>query len=274
MARVLAVLNRSSTAGSVLHTARLVANRLGEDDAWAILPRPHQDPDFMPTEEVMTSDRRDAFEQASDRTAREVREVVAAWQSSRDVSHGSRFAEIVGEPARTVALEARRASVIVIGHPLDDDDNDVKAAFHAALFESETSVVSTPIEMPSNLGSRPAIAWEPSAALERAIATAWPMLKNAEQVTLLRAHERPDGEDPAFASLLDRLGAEGVATVTEEIEPEPRHVGDAVLGAAVQLGTDLLIMGAYTHNPIREWLRAGATRELIQHARLPLLMHH
>jgi nucleotide-binding universal stress UspA family protein len=42
----------------------------------------------------------------------------------------------------------------------------------------------------------------------------------------------------------------------------------------VTLEADLLMMGAYGHTRLREWILGGATRELLVKGALPILMLH
>ena len=64
----------------------------------------------------------------------------------------------------------------------------------------------------------------------------------------------------------------------------PRELHALPIGAAYsarccsdkahELGADLLVMGAYQHSPLREWLLGGVTRHMLANADLPLLLRH
>lgn len=51
-------------------------------------------------------------------------------------------------------------------------------------------------------------------------------------------------------------------------------MADALLLAARGHGADLLVMGAYAHNRIRELIFGGATLEALLDATMPVLMAH
>lgn len=51
-------------------------------------------------------------------------------------------------------------------------------------------------------------------------------------------------------------------------------VADALLLVARDQGADLLVMGAYAHNRIRELIFGGATLEALLDATMPVLMAH
>jgi nucleotide-binding universal stress UspA family protein len=47
-----------------------------------------------------------------------------------------------------------------------------------------------------------------------------------------------------------------------------------LLARCIDVHADLLVMGAYGHSRLREWVLGGATRHVLQHAQLPLLLRH
>ena len=53
-----------------------------------------------------------------------------------------------------------------------------------------------------------------------------------------------------------------------------RPLGAALLRKAHELGADMLVMGAYQHSPLREFLLGGVTRHMLSHADLPVLLRH
>jgi nucleotide-binding universal stress UspA family protein len=51
-------------------------------------------------------------------------------------------------------------------------------------------------------------------------------------------------------------------------------VGEVLLSEAHALQCDLLVMGGYSHAPIREHLFGGVTYFVIEHATVPVLLSH
>ncbi|HEY9132866.1 MAG TPA: universal stress protein [Dyella sp.] len=51
-------------------------------------------------------------------------------------------------------------------------------------------------------------------------------------------------------------------------------IGPTLLDAVAENHADLLVMGAWGHSRFNEWVLGGATRYVLQHARLPVLMAH
>ena len=52
------------------------------------------------------------------------------------------------------------------------------------------------------------------------------------------------------------------------------YSGSITLSAATDLQADLLVMGGYTHGPIRQRVFGGVTRHVLKHASVPVLMVH
>jgi nucleotide-binding universal stress UspA family protein len=55
--------------------------------------------------------------------------------------------------------------------------------------------------------------------------------------------------------------------------PTSNIVGAGLLVAANEFGCDLLVMGAYSHSRLRQLILGGVTRHVLEHAKIPLLMH-
>jgi nucleotide-binding universal stress UspA family protein len=51
-------------------------------------------------------------------------------------------------------------------------------------------------------------------------------------------------------------------------------VAESVLGAASDIGADLVVMGAWGHSRLRELALGGATREMLKRMTVPVLMSH
>jgi len=125
------------------------------------------------------------------------------------------------------------------------------------------------------VGERVLVAWNGSREATRAVHDALPLLKLASSVTVLSIdpeHDTGDripGADIALHLARHGVAAEGMSTVGLDIS-----VGDLLLSRAADLGADLIVMGAYGHSRVRELVLGGATRHILQHMTVPVLMSH
>ena len=56
-------------------------------------------------------------------------------------------------------------------------------------------------------------------------------------------------------------------------DPE-KHVADAIIEQSEELGTGMIVAGAFGHNRLREMLLGSVTRELLKKSPVPLLLAH
>ena len=119
------------------------------------------------------------------------------------------------------------------------------------------------------------IAWDMSRAAARAIGDALPMLKRAKAVHVLMV--RGEKEFPSVdgaSSLTDYLAAHDILPTTREVALEGRRIGRAILDGAAAVSADLVVMGAFGHSRLQEFVLGGATRDALDSTSIPLLMAH
>ena len=58
------------------------------------------------------------------------------------------------------------------------------------------------------------------------------------------------------------------------LEGSEWNAGGILLEQADALGSQLIIMGAYGHSRLREFVLGGTTRHMLNHAKLPVLFSH
>jgi nucleotide-binding universal stress UspA family protein len=86
--------------------------------------------------------------------------------------------------------------------------------------------------------------------------------------------EQEVAHDLPTAGICAALARHGVKCEgAEEVKPR-RAVGETLLACAQEFGADLLVMGCYGHTRWRELILGGATRHVLSHATLPVLMSH
>lgn len=124
-----------------------------------------------------------------------------------------------------------------------------------------------------------AIAWNGSAEAIRAVHDALPLLAKAKAVTVLHGEQQPPismlSWNPPF-DMVTYLERHGIACTSQLLDPgaDDVAIGSRLLDAASNAHAKLLIMGAYGHTRFNEWVLGGATRYVLGHATLPLLLRH
>lgn len=128
----------------------------------------------------------------------------------------------------------------------------------------------------TELGRKVTVAWNGGPNAARAIMSAIPLLRQAEQVDLVvyNAEFEGDlhGEQPGadMALYLARHGIKVEVTARDA----SANAGNALLAHAADRGSDMIVMGAFGHSRFREIVFGGATRTVLTSSPLPLWMAH
>jgi nucleotide-binding universal stress UspA family protein len=170
---------------------------------------------------------------------------------------------------------ARHFDMTVIGQDKDSATGDDNGFIVAALFGSARPVFVVPYihKGPAKL-EHAVVAWDGGLVAARALAAAMPLLERAQRVDVVTIP--PSGEPvddlPGF-NITRHLARHGVRAQLRQLPPAD-NVSEALLSYAVQSGADYLVMGAYGHSRLREFMLGGATREMLGSMTVPVLMAH
>jgi nucleotide-binding universal stress UspA family protein len=126
----------------------------------------------------------------------------------------------------------------------------------------------------SRVGARALVAWNGSREATRAVHDALPLLRRAEQVTVVSIDPGGDAERLPGGDIALHLARHGVNVQAATIAGADVVVGDLLLSYAADHEIDLIVMGAYGHTRLREMVLGGATRTLLRHMTVPVLMSH
>ena len=102
-----------------------------------------------------------------------------------------------------------------------------------------------------------------------------PFLQRSERTFLVtvEADGSPDvagtQQDGDLAQHLMHLG---IKTTHLRVKARGRSVSQVLVEEIVYAEADLLVMGAYGHSRVREWIFGSVTRDFLAHSPVPLLM--
>jgi nucleotide-binding universal stress UspA family protein len=178
------------------------------------------------------------------------------------------------EVGEQLMLHARHASLAIVGPPsIRKESMTTLGLSEDVIFASGRPSLLVPIDWPAHrIGKRIVVGWNGSREATRAIGDALPFLMDADQVHLLVI-----AEDKASAL----LGADPGADISQHLarydvpvllEHHQGVAGEVLLARARELDAEILVMGAYGHSKISEFIFGGATRTVLQGAELPVLL--
>ncbi len=128
-----------------------------------------------------------------------------------------------------------------------------------------------------DVGREILVAWNGSRESARALHDAMFLLPEAETVTIIEIDPpAPGAAAPAAsaAQVAAALTRRGIAAKAETETAGDIGVSDLLLSRAADLDVDLLVMGAYGHSRMREFILGGVSRDIFRHMTVPVLMSH
>lgn len=167
--------------------------------------------------------------------------------------------------------EARYHDVTVMAREPELSSERVKSVLLQA---GRPLILAAPKPLPT-IGHRVAIAWKAGPEAARAVTAAAPWLAEAQSVVILSVSQRDfvDDDDQLAAERLARTLAErgikaDVVTTCSPISTETKLLQNKAYDA----DADLLVMGAYGHSRLREFILGGVTEGMLADCAIPLLM--
>lgn len=127
------------------------------------------------------------------------------------------------------------------------------------------------------IGGRITVAWNTRREASRAIFDALPLLMEADRVRILWVNPQQEARvarDLPGAEIAATLARHGVKCEVASTVSGDIGIGDVILSSLTDDGADLLVMGAWGHSRMRELVFGGATRHIIEHMTVPVLMSH
>ena len=185
-----------------------------------------------------------------------------------------------GIVADVLVRHARVADLTVIGQaPLSGGDlNDYEGVADEVVLGAGRPVLLVPHSGTfPEFGSRVLVAWDGGRESVRALADALPLLKDAQSVRVVTVEETADAtriRRPTLDDAVRFLHDHGIKAEGERLARGGIKASDALLAYLADRGCDLLVAGAYGHGRLRELLMGGVTRDLLDHATVPVLMSH
>lgn len=269
--RILALIPEPTTARRCLEFAWLLASIVAADvEAFHV----KVDPDRLgaPDEEVAIQRLRSRREGTAEARAQAVRTIFASWRDTlaSDQLHRVTWREVVGIEENLVTRESVPADLIVLPAPHNLDGGDAE---HAAFRKSHRPMLFVPDAATAKpFGQHIAIGWKPTPQAGRAVEGAAVWLRFARRVTAIMVAK--DLEHAGWAQAERLLLQLGVTADPLLVAPSTSEVGVDLLRTAHELDADSLVLGAFRHVDVVEWVLPSTTRHLLHHADIPLFLAH
>lgn len=221
---------------------------------------------------------------AMDRAEGEAREAEAALNAALKAQAPTLRSSVesvvtqLGALTDVVGARARYNDLVVLPLPYGAGRGvEDEAVTEAALFEGMSPVLIVPSSgMKTAQPKRIVLAWNQTREALVAARRSLPFLKRADMVQIVVVDpptHGPERSDPGghLCQLLVRHGVKAEVSVLARTLP---HVSDVLARQVRDLDADLLVMGAYGHSRFREAILGGTTRDMLEHAEVPVFLAH
>jgi nucleotide-binding universal stress UspA family protein len=171
---------------------------------------------------------------------------------------------------------ARQADLAVVGLHDDTDPHCTSrnVAVHIALTAGVPVLVlpawEKPPEVAAGFGRRVLVAWNDTRESVRALHDSMPFLARADEVLIASV----DGELADLEAVCAHVKEHGIAAKPSALSSRGDAVQDVLLAQRDAMKADLVVLGAYGHSRMREFVLGGVTRTLLGEATTPLLISH
>ena len=182
---------------------------------------------------------------------------------------------ISGQAREDFGRLARHFDLSIVGQGGDEGGSDDELMAEGALFSSGKPVFIVPNihKGPARIG-KAMVCWDGGINAARAVAGSIDLLKRAGKVEVVTIAGRNTSHDdlPGF-NITRHLTRHGVSATLKKL-PAAQDVGETLLSYAADSGADFMVMGAYGHSRLREFVLGGTTRTILTSMTVPVLMAH
>lgn len=189
----------------------------------------------------------------------------------QDCAHGRKSFIVLKSPVWTgLAMEGRLSDVVVFDDAAARGKGSLAEAFQQVVAAEQRPTIVARAGL--KVGGVVAVAWDGGKEASRAMRTALPLLQKASSVVILTAPTSSSRKcDPPRLQAF--LSARGVASDLEVLNPAG-EVAPAIVAAAVAAAADILVVGAFGHPRLREFIFGGATRTFLNADSPSLFLSH
>lgn len=184
---------------------------------------------------------------------------------------------VTGDPSDTIRRQARYADLVIVGQDNPGANGQAADLPNGILLTTGRPILVVPNESNVKTFARNIlVAWDDGIQATRALHDAMPLLAAADNVTVMAVNPQDSGDHGAApcSDICLHLARHGVKAHAWPVSSPDLATEALLLQRAFELGSDLLVMGAFGHSRMREFVFGGVTAHVLENMNLPVLMSH
>jgi nucleotide-binding universal stress UspA family protein len=207
----------------------------------------------------------------------------ATCEHLTDLARASPMAEsVVGVTTREVGMGGVHAAAVIESRhfdlslaPVPADSTGPQDLAQALLFDSGLPVLMVPETAKPAALTHVAVAWDGSRVAARALNDALQLLKPGGRISVLTVQgEKALATTDLAGHLAAALQLRGHDARAVSVALDGRPIAEALQAGATDSGAQLLAMGGFGHSRLRDFILGGATKGVLSHLRMPVLLSH
>ena len=180
------------------------------------------------------------------------------------------------EAGAGICLQARYADFVVIGQNDPDELSPVVMPDfpeYVVLNSGRPVMVVPHTGNCDTIGKSVLVAWDASMQATRTVTNAIPLLRRAQMVLVVSFNQEGRPSPSSTSDIAVYLGRHGIKVEVLQKKTGQR-IGDAIMSAAAEAESDLIVMGGYGHTRFREIVLGEVTRDVLETMTVPVLMSY
>ncbi|MEO9873606.1 MAG: universal stress protein [Anderseniella sp.] len=211
---------------------------------------------------------------------KEVREKFERIMSLNSLSHEWRELDAISSSiGQEFVQQCRFADLAMIAQVEANESCGVEPSFaEYVVMEAGRPVLLVPRGKPfDTIGNKVLMGWNGAREAARACFDALPLLPADSEVSIVWVDphkQRALAGNVPGAELAATFARHDIRVTAEPMPTADADTGRALLARVEDVGADLLVMGAYGHSRVREFVFGGATEHVLNNMTVPVLMSH
>jgi len=188
------------------------------------------------------------------------------------------WTHVSGFDGPELSARGRLSDLIIMARPEKENGGIDAATIEAALFETARPVMIVGQNPLAVNELKITIAWDGSREATLSIGFAVPILQLAKQVTIICIQNQKSNDDMASLKLVTSLSRylerHSIAVETAIRSSSKDDISQTLLDEVHKNKSDLVVMGAYGHSQLSEYLFGGMSRSLLSDPGIGVFMAH